>query len=75
MCSSLIGVSTTEDILVAAKVTNAVFPRHNVRAHSPCNKRYAGAQNRGNTDPVEPEIVTDDIRLSRRFGALGNEIV
>jgi hypothetical protein len=52
-------VDTTEDILVAAKVTNAVFPRHSVRAHSPCNKRCAGAQNRGETDPVESGIVTD----------------
>jgi hypothetical protein len=66
-------MDTTEDKLGAAEVTNTVFPRHGVRANSPCNKNFAGAQNRGKADPMESEIVTHDVRLSRRFSTVHSD--
>jgi hypothetical protein len=60
-------MDTAKDILVAAKVTNTIFPRNGVGAHSPCDKGFAGAQNGGKADPIESEIVTNYVR---RFGTV-----
>jgi hypothetical protein len=55
VCGSYVGVHTAEDIFVTSKMTNSVFSRQNVRAHGPCNKCFAGAQNRRDADPVKSE--------------------
>jgi hypothetical protein len=55
VCGSYVGVHATEDVLVTSKMTNSVFSRQNVWAHGPCNKCFAGAQNRRDADPVKSE--------------------
>jgi hypothetical protein len=62
--ASYIGVHAAEDILVAAEMTNSVFSRQNVRAHGPCNKCFAGAQNGGDADPVKSEKVKGELLLA-----------
>jgi len=57
VCGSCVGVHTAEDVLVTSEMTNSIFSRQNVWSHGPCNKRFAGAQNRGYADPVKSEKV------------------
>jgi len=63
MCGSFVGVNTAENILVTSEMTNSIFSRQNVWAHGPCNKYFAGAQNRGDADPVKSEKVKGKVHL------------
>jgi len=64
MCGSYVGVNTAEDIFVTSEMTNSVFCRQNIWANVPCNKYFAGAQNRGDADPVKSEKVKGNIVLA-----------
>ena len=55
VCGSYVGVHTAEDILVTAEMADSVFSGQNVWAQGPCNNCFAGAQNRGDADPVKSE--------------------
>ena len=61
---SHVGVNTAEDILVTSKMTNPVLSGQNAWPHGPRNKYLAGAQNRGDADPVKSEKVKCNVLVA-----------